>query len=99
MSIKVVCIRECKGKDISATFKVGDILHQSEVPLDCHLSLIILFRVNPADYCVIDEDPKRNGEWCIWLKSSFAPISDIDETEMKRDYQRVDQSLQKCVKR
>lgn len=81
MTQKVICIKECKGKDASAKFSVGDLLHQSEVPIEVKFILIFECGVDPADCCIIEEEPFINGQYAIWPKANFAPLSDIDEEE------------------
>lgn len=95
MSIKVVCIDDTPGKDYAPQFKVGDILHISQPPPHLVIEMILCgFPLDKIESAVIvDEYPKYQDEWSLWDKNRFAQVSDIDETQMERNYSRVDQSL------
>jgi hypothetical protein len=86
--IKVICIDASAGNYFAPPFKEGDILTQSEVPNDLHIYLIEI-GVNPDDACLIEEFPTYEGNWSLWPKERFIPLSNIDETKIKEHEYRT----------
>lgn len=96
MSIKVICIDASPGKAFSPIFKEGDKLTASEVKdynKEYYYALMSI-GLNPDDSYIIEEYPfgppniGKGNSLCAWAKSRFAPISEIDETEFERNYQK-----------
>lgn len=90
MSTKVIVIDShcCEGAE-APPFKDGETVHISEVPKWIAIHMIIFKGFNPENWCVVDEYPLCSEGWiATWKKSRFVPVSDIDEKEFIREYNK-----------
>lgn len=86
--MRVICIDDKPGVGNEVPpFKFGDIVNAEEVP-----SIVAQHLIHPELFYAISEY-SCFPIFCVWFRKRFIPISEIDETEMERNYKKESDSV------
>ncbi len=87
MGVKSIVVNVKSGFHYGCPFEIGEIVHVSLAPKEDRKIINYIFGADINKIVQVDEYPlSPDGQPWYWSSDCFAPVSDIDETEMKREY-------------